>query len=155
MSTHADIRIFVDGDACPVKDEVFRVADRYALQVFVVANAFMRVPRDERIKLIVVDAGPDVADDWIIERIGSSDIVVTADIPLAHRALKRGASVIGTTGRPFTTDSIGAALATRDLMEHLRGTGEILGGGPPPFAKSDRSRFLSALDDAVNRLRRK
>jgi len=157
MTTPTDpkpIEIFVDADACPVKEEVYRVARRYGLKVYVVANGSIRVPQEPLIELIAVEQGPDVADDWIVERASTGDIVVTADIPLAHRALQKGAEVIGPTGRPFTTSSIGAALAQRGIMEHLRSTGEIT-GGPKPFAPADRSRFLSALDEAINRSRRK
>ncbi len=146
-------QIFVDADACPVKDEVYRVAGRYVLFVHVVANAFIRVPKDPLIALKVVDAGPDVADDWIIEHVTEYDIVITADIPLADRALKAGAFAIAPNGRPFTRDSIAAALATRSIMEHLRSTGEAT-GGPKAFAPADRSRFLQALDEAVVRARR-
>ena len=148
------IEVFVDADACPVKDEVYRVARRYALKVYVIANGSIRVPPDPMIELILVAQGPDAADDWIAERARSGDIVVTADIPLAHRCLQNGAEVIGPTGRPFTTSSIGAALAQRGIMEHLRSSGEIT-GGPKPFAPADRSRFLSALDEAINRSKRK
>jgi len=148
------IEIFVDADACPVKEEVYRVARRYGLKVYVVANGSIRVPQEPLIELIVVDQGPDIADDWIAERAGPGDIVITADIPLAHRSLQKGAEVIGPTGRAFTTSSIGAALAQRGIMEHLRSTGEIT-GGPKPFAPADRSRFLSELDQAINRSRRK
>lgn len=148
------IEIFVDADACPVKEEVYRVARRYALKVYVVANGSIRVPQEPLIELIAVDQGPDIADDWIVEHVAPSDIVVTADIPLAHRCLQKSAEVIGPTGRAFTTNSIGAALAQRGIMEHLRSTGEIT-GGPKPFAAADRSRFLSALDEAINRSRRK
>ncbi len=147
------IEIFVDADACPVKDEVYRVARRYGLKVYVIANGSIRVPPDPMIELIVVAQGPDVADDWIAERAHRGDIVVTAEIPLAHRCLQNGAEVIGPTGRPFTTSSIGAALAQRGIMEHLRSTGEIT-GGPKPFAPADRSRFLSELDQAINRSKR-
>ena len=146
-------KIFVDADACPVKDEVYRVAARYRLRVHVVANAFIRVPKDPLVELKVVEAGPDVADDWIIERVSAGDIVVTADIPLADRALKSCAFAIAPNGKPFTPDSIAGALATRAIMEHLRSTGEAA-GGPKPFAAADRSRFLQALDEAVNRARR-
>jgi uncharacterized protein YaiI (UPF0178 family) len=143
-------RIFIDADACPVKDEVYRVAARYGLKVFVVANSPMRVPDDPLVERVMVEAGPDAADDWIAGALTRGDIVVTADIPLAGRVLKAGGSAIGSTGKPFTVDSIGMALAQRELMEHLRGTGEIT-GGPKAFARADRSRFLSALDEAVNR----
>jgi uncharacterized protein YaiI (UPF0178 family) len=150
----ASIRIFVDADACPVKPEIYRVAARYALHVYVVANAFMAVPRDELIERIVVSEGPDVADDWIAERAGTRDIVITADIPLAVRCVRKGATVIGPTGKPFTDDSIGMALATRDLLTDLRSAGETT-RGPPPLTRQDVSRFLSALDLAVTRLQRK
>jgi hypothetical protein len=148
------IEIFVDADACPVKEEVYRVARRYGLKVYVVANGSIRVPQEPLIELIVVDQGPDIADDWIADRAEAGDIVITADIPLAHRALQKGAEVIGPTGRAFTTSSIGAALAQRGIMEHLRSTGEIT-GGPKPFAPADRSRFLSELDQAINRSKRR
>lgn len=148
-----DPNIFVDADACPVKDEIYRVAGRYALHVYVVANAFIRVPKDPLIELKVVEAGPDVADDWIIEHIAANDIVVTTDIPLADRALKAGAFAISPNGKPFTRDSIAGALATRSIMEHLRSTGEAT-GGPKPFDRAARSRFLQALDEAVGRARR-
>lgn len=148
------IEIFVDADACPVKDEVYRVARRYGLKVYVVSNGGIRVPPGEAlIEAIIVEQGPDLADDWIVERAQRGDVVVTADIPLAHRCLQAGAEVIGPTGRAFTTNSIGAALAQRGIMEHLRSTGEIT-GGPRPFAAGDRSRFLSALDEAINRSKR-
>lgn len=147
------IEIFVDADACPVKDEVFRVAGRHGLKTYVVANSFMRVPRDPLIELVMVPAGPDVADDWIAERASPSSVVVTNDIPLASRCVKAGAQVIGATGKPFSEASIGMALATRNLMDQLRSTGEIT-GGPKPFAARDRSAFLSALDVAIVRLKR-
>lgn len=148
------IRIFVDADACPVKDEVYRVAARYGLEVFVVANAPIRVPQDPLIRFVMVESGPDAADDWIVAEAGPADIVVTTDIPLAGRSLKRGATALAPTGRLFTEDSIGLALAQRGLMEHLRETGEIT-GGPRSFRPADRSRFLQALDEAVNRIRRR
>ncbi len=110
------IRIFVDADACPAKPEIYRVAERYALRVFVVANSFMNVPRSDLIERVIVDEGPDVADDWIVERVTPADIVITADIPLAGRSVKKGATVIAPTGKAFTEDSIGMALATRDLL---------------------------------------
>lgn len=144
------IEIFVDADACPVKEEVYRVARRYELKVYVVSNGGVRVPPDPLLEMVIVAEGPDAADDWIVERSGRGDIVVTADIPLAHRVLQLGAEAIGPTGRAFTTASIGAAMAQRGLMEHLRSMGETT-GGPKPFAASDRSRFLSALDEAINR----
>jgi uncharacterized protein len=150
----ANICIFVDADACPVKPEVYRVAERYGLKVFIVANGYMAVPRSDLIERVVVAEGPDVADDWIIERAGTNDIVITADIPLAGRSLRKGATVIGPTGKPFTDDSIGMALATRDLLTDLRSTGATT-RGPPPLSRQDVSRFLSALDLAVTRLRRK
>lgn len=152
--TPTDIRIFVDADACPVKPEVYRVAERYGLKVFVVANAFMNVPRTDLIERVIVPEGPDIADDWIAERAGASDIVVTADIPLAARCVRNGASVIGPTGKPFDEDSIGMALATRNLMSDLRSAGATT-RGPPPLSRQDVSRFLSALDLAVTRLKRK
>lgn len=145
--------LYVDADACPVKDEVYRVADRYALQVFVVSNSWIRTPTSPRIASIVVNDGPDVADDWIAERAGPGDVVITADIPLADRALKAGAQAIHPTGRTFTPDSIGAALASRSIGEHLRSVGEIT-RGPKPFAAGDRSRFLQALDTAVVKARK-
>jgi hypothetical protein len=150
----AEIRIFVDADACPVKNEIYRVAERYGLKVFVVANSFMNVPRSEMIERVIVSEGPDVADDWIAERAGENDIVITADIPLAGRCVKKGATVIGPTGKPFTEDSIGMALATRDLLTDLRSAGATT-RGPPPLTRQDISRFLSALDLAVTRLKRK
>ena len=113
------IRIFVDADACPVKPEIYRVAERYGLKAYVVANAFMAVPRSDLIERVIVAEGPDIADNWIAERAGETDIVITADIPLAGRCVKKGASVIGSTGKPFTEDSIGMALATRDLLTDL------------------------------------
>jgi hypothetical protein len=148
------VRIFVDADACPVKPEVYRVAERYGLKVYVVANVYMAVPRSDLIERIVVAEGPDVADDWIVERAGATDIVVTADIPLAGRSLRKGATVIGPTGKPFTNDSIGMALATRDLLTDLRSAGATT-RGPAPLSRQDISRFLSALDLAVTRLKRK
>jgi uncharacterized protein YaiI (UPF0178 family) len=122
--------------------------------VHVVANSFIRTPTEPRIRFVLVDAGPDLADDWIAERAGPGDIVVTNDIPLAARALERNAEVISPTAKVFTTDMIGSALATRGLMEHLRSFGQIT-SGPPPFSPKDRSAFLSALDAAVHRARKK
>lgn len=145
-------RILVDGDACPVKDEVYRVAARYGFHVVVVANMHMHVP-SVGVELVVVDATPDAADDWIAESARPGDMVVTADIPLAARCLKAGAHVLGTTGRPFTESSIGDALAGRELSSHLREIG-VVTGGPHPIAAKDRSRFLSKLDELVQRVRR-
>jgi uncharacterized protein len=136
-----------------VKAEIYRVAERYGLKVFVVSNSYMNVPRDPRIELVVVSDSFDAADDWIAERVGPDDIVVTADIPLADRSLKAGASVIGNTGIPFSTASIGMAMANRELLSNLRAMGEVT-GGPKPMAQRDRSRFLSALDEAIQKLRR-
>ena len=150
----AAIRIFVDADACPVKPEVYRVAERYGLKVYVVANAFMAVPRSDMIERVIVADGPDIADDWIAERAGESDIVITADIPLAGRCVRNQATVIGPTGKPFSEDSIGMALATRNLLTDLRSAGATT-RGPPPLSRQDISRFLSALDLAVTRLKRK
>jgi uncharacterized protein YaiI (UPF0178 family) len=152
--TSEPIRIFVDADACPVKDEVYKVAARYGLKTFVVSNSFMMVPRSAMIEQVVVDSGPDVADDWIAERTLPGDIAVTNDIPLAERVLQAGGSAITPSGKPFTQDSIGSAIAQRALMEQLRSTGEIT-GGPKPFDRNDRSRFLQALDQAVQREKRK
>ena len=146
-------RIYVDADACPVKDEIYRVALRHGVPVSVVAGNFIRVPQDPSIERIAAGAGMDAADDWIAERIGAGDIAVTADIPLADRCLKRGARVLGPRGHLFTEDSIGEALATRALLDMLRQSGEY-GGGPPPFGKADRSRFLAKLDEAVHAARR-
>ena len=146
--------IYIDADACPVKQEVYKVADRCELRVFVVSNATMKVPADpDRYRNITVGPGFDVADDWIAENIQAGDICITADIPLASRCLKKGAAALGPRGKPFTEDSIGDTLATRDLMSTLRETGQI-GGGPPPMAKKDRSRFLDYLDQIIQRIRR-
>jgi uncharacterized protein len=146
--------IYVDADACPVKDEIYKVARRVSLDVLVVANSYIRTPPERRIKFVLVDAGPDIADDWIAERAGRGDVVVTNDIPLAGRALERGAEVLSPAAKVFTTDMIGSALATRELMEHLRSFGQIT-SGPKPFDQKDRSAFLSALDAAINRAKRK
>ena len=147
------LHIFVDADACPVKQEVYRVASRYRLEVTLVANSWMRVPDEQRIVLEVVADGFDAADDWIVEHVQPHDIVITADIPLASRCLKQGARVVGPTGKPFTENNIGHAVATRDLLSGLRDAGEIT-GGPPPLKKSDRSRFLQQLDNEIQSIRR-
>ena len=147
------IKIYVDADACPVKNEIYRVAGRHGLDVHVVSNAPIAVPREPWITRVVVSAGMDAADDWIAERAGSGDIVITADVPLASRSFKTGATVIAPNGKVFDDDSIGMAVATRNLLHELRGAGEIT-GGPKPFDPRDRSRFLSALDLAIVRLKR-
>lgn len=147
------LEVYVDADACPVKEEVYRVAGRYGLKTFVVANDWLRVPASPLIEWVTVTEGLDVADDWIAQRAGVGDIVITADIPLADRCVKRGARVLAPTGRPFTEASIGNDLATRNLLTELRDTGQIRGGGRP-FSKQDRSRFLGALDTAIQAIRR-
>ncbi|ABS63140.1 protein of unknown function DUF188 [Parvibaculum lavamentivorans DS-1] len=146
--------IYVDADACPVKDEAVKVAERHGLTVHIVSNSGMRPTGHPLVKQVVVPAGPDVADDWIAERAGPQDIVITGDIPLAARALEKGAAALGHDGRPFTQDSIGMALAMRDLMRELRETGQSKGGGPA-FSKEDRSRFLRSLEDTVQAIRRR
>lgn len=146
------LTIYVDADACPVKDEVYRVARRYAMPVKVVANAPLRVPASDLVEL-VVRAGFGAADDWIVEQAGAGDIVVTADIPLAARCLANGARVLDPKGRPFTENDIGSALAMRELMDELR-QGGVVTGGPAAMTPKDRSRFLSKLDEAVNAVRR-
>ncbi|MBA3810873.1 MAG: YaiI/YqxD family protein [Caulobacteraceae bacterium] len=149
------MEIWIDADACPVKPEAYRVAQRHGLKVHVVANAFMIVPAHPLIERVIVEAGPDAADDWIAGHVQAGDVVITGDIPLADRALKAGAAALAPNGRPFTEDSIGAAIAQRAIMEQIRSTGAIT-GGPKPFAPADRSRFLQALDEAVGReLRRR
>lgn len=145
--------ILVDADACPVKDEVYKVALRHDTAVTIVSNSPIRIPDHRNIARQVVGAAFDAADDWIAERAGGDSIVVTADILLADRCLKAGAVVVAPNGRPFTSSSIGSAIATRAIMADLRAGGDIV-GGPPPFAKADRSRFLSALDEALVRLKR-
>ncbi len=147
-----DPELYVDGDACPVKDEVVRVAGRYGLRVHMVSNEWLRMADDPLVRRIVVAEGADAADDWIAAHIGPGDIAITADSPLAARCLAAGARAIGPTGRPFTEDGIGAALATRELMAQLRETGDVVGGNPS-FGKMDRSRFLGALDAAVQAAR--
>ena len=148
------LHIFVDADACPVKQEVYRVASRFRLDVTLVANSWMRVPNERWIALEVVEDGFDAADDWIVEQVQPHDIVVTADIPLASRCLKKHACVIGPSGKPFTEDNIGQSVATRGLLSELRDAGEIT-GGPPPLKKRDRSRFLQQLDEMIQSIHRK
>lgn len=148
------LRIFVDADACPVKQEVYRVARRYDLKVVLVAASWMRIPESARLTLEVVGDGLDAADDWIVKHIEADDILITGDVPLAARSLEKGAYVLGHKGKRFTDDNIGPALGTRDLLAELRVMGEIT-GGPPPFSKRDRSLFLQQLDQAVNAIQRK
>lgn len=148
----ADPHVYVDADACPVKAEAAKVAERHGLPVVFVANGFMQIPRGLRIRLQVVSGAFDAADDWIVGQLQPHDVVVTADIPLASRSLKAGAHVIGPSGKPFNDDNIGNALATRELMADLRAYG--VGGGPPPFSPRDRSRFLQALEEAVREAKR-
>jgi uncharacterized protein len=147
------LHIFVDADACPVKQEIYRVAGRCQLDVTLVANKGMRIPKERWIALQVVAEGFDAADDWIVGHVQPHDIVVTADIPLARRCLQKGARVIGTTGKPFTENNIGQAVATRGLLSELREAGEIT-GGPPPLTKRDRSRFLQQLHNVIQSVRR-
>jgi uncharacterized protein YaiI (UPF0178 family) len=147
------LNVYVDADACPVKDEVYKVARRYGLRVTLVANSFMRVPGGKDVELVVVEKGLDEADDRIVAMAGVDDIVITADIPLAARCLDEGARVLGHTGRPFTAENVGEALASRQLLKQLRDQG-IMMGGPPPFAQKDRSRFLQKLDELVHAIER-
>ena len=150
----ATIRILVDADACPVKDEIYKVAFRHEVPVAIVSNSIMRIPVHPLIERAIVSDAFDAADDWIAERADIGAVVVTTDILLADRCLKAGATVISPTGKPFTTSSIGAAIATRAIMADLRAGGDAI-GGPAPFSKTDRSRFLSALDQALVSLKRK
>lgn len=149
------IQILVDADACPVKEEIYRVADRHQVAVLIVSNSPFRVPDHPLVSRVVVSDAFDAADDYIAERTGSRTVVVTSDILLADRCVKAGAAVVGSNGKPFTADSIGAAVATRAIMADLHaGMGTENIGGPPPFSKADRSRFLSALDEILVRLKR-
>lgn len=147
-------RIFIDADACPVKDEVYRVAGRHRLMTFVVSNSWMRIPASPLIEQVIVDDGFDAADNWIADNVTAGDIVITSDIPLADRALQKSAIVLGPTGKPFTQQSIGMALAMRSLNSHLRETGEIAGYNAA-FSKKDRSRFLNELENTLQKLRKK
>ena len=147
------MRILVDADACPVKDEIYKVAWRHEVPVVIVSNSWMRIPQHPLITRQVVSDGFDAADDWIAEQATSRSVVITSDILLADRALKAGAAVLSPTGKPFTTSSIGSAIATRAIMADLRAGGEQL-GGPAPFSNSDRSRFLQALDTTLVALKR-
>jgi len=148
------LTVYVDADACPVKPEVYRVAQRYGLDVVLVANAYMNVPRAGWLRLVVVEEGPDAADDWIAGHVETDDVVITGDFPLAARCLDRGASVLGLRGQPFTADNIGDALATRHLLTQLRDQGLMM-GGPSAFSPKDRSRFLQSLDEMINAIRRR
>lgn len=148
------LNVFIDADGCPVKDETYKVAARYQLKVFVVANKRMNVPLHPSIEMVVVPEGADEADNWIAEHIDENDICVTTDIPLADRCLKKKARVLGCRGDEFTEDMIGDALATRELLKHLRELGEVK-GGPPPMEKRDRSQFLSSLDQIIQSIKRK
>jgi uncharacterized protein YaiI (UPF0178 family) len=144
--------ILVDADGCPVKQEIYRVAKRYGLKVTLVSNSWMRIPREEWLELVVVNDQFDAADDWIVDHITENDIVISGDIPLASRCIEKGARVLGPKGRVFTKDSIGDAVASRALQSHLRELG-IMTGGPAPFEKRDRSRFLQRLDEIVQAVR--
>lgn len=147
------LHIYVDSDACPVKPEVMKVAKRCGLKVTFVSNSWMRLPEEWDAELVVVEGQFDAADDWIVERVVKNDIVITADIPLAHRCIKAGTRVVGPDGRLLTEENIGPILATRDLMHVLRGAGEI-SGGPAPFGKEQRSRFLQSLDTVIQEIKR-
>ena len=147
------IQILVDADACPVKDEIYKVALRHTVSVKIVSNSAFRVLAHPLVERVVVGSGFDEADDWIADRADAHSIVITADILLADRALKAGATVLAPTGKPFTANSIGTAIATRAIMADLRAGGDVV-GGPAPFAKTDRSRFLAALDEALVRMKR-
>jgi uncharacterized protein YaiI (UPF0178 family) len=144
--------IYVDADACPVKEEIYRVAKRYSVHVTLVANSWMWIPDDAGVALEVVGDGFDEADDWIVEQVNANEIVITTDIPLAARCLEKGARVLGPKGRVFTEESIGDALASREVSSQLREHG-LAGGGPAPFGEKDRSRFLQRLDDAIHACR--
>ncbi len=148
------LHIYVDADACPVKEEVYRVAERHGLRVILVANSWMRIPAEDWIELVIVDDQFDAADDYIVDHLETDDIVISGDIHLAARCLASGAYVLRPTGRPFTETNIGDALATRDLLSRLRDAGS-LAGGPPPFKKKDRSLFLQQLDEIIQSIRRK
>ncbi|MFV8259673.1 YaiI/YqxD family protein [Bdellovibrio bacteriovorus] len=148
------LNIYIDADGCPVKDEIYKVAERYQLKVFVVANKYINIPASERVEMVVASSGFDAADDWIVEHAGPGDIVVTADILLAERCVKGQVRALGPKGVEFTEDSIGSAVATRELMQNLRHMGEMR-GGPAPMDKKDRSRFLGKLDEIIQSLKRR
>ncbi len=147
------LNIYIDADACPVKNEVFRVAERYELDVILVSNTWMNTPKSNRIRLQVVDGKFDAADDWIVENVQTDDIVITADIPLASRCLEKDARVLGSKGKEFTKNNISDMMATREIMAHLRDLGTMT-GGPAPFQKKDRSRFLQSLDRMIQTIKR-
>lgn len=147
------VELYIDADACPVKDEVLKVVTRHGIRVHFVSNQWLRLPQSPLINIVVAPEGPDEADNWIADHITDQDICVTGDIPLADRCIKKGACVLNHNGKEFTPDSIGMALATRDLMTHLRDSGQMEGGGGKSFSKNDRSSFLSALETAVQRLK--
>ena len=147
------LQILIDADACPVKDEVYRVALRREIPVWIVSNSYLRVPAHPLVERVVVSDKFDAADDWIVEHADAQTVVITGDILLADRALKAGATIIAHNGKPFTAASIGGAIATRAIMADLRAGGDII-GGPAPFAKADRSQFLQSLDEALVRLSR-
>ena len=144
--------IFVDADGCPVKQEIYRVAKRYGLKVTLVSNSRMQTPQEDWLEIVIVDGQFNAADDWIVEHVSENDIVITGDIPLASRCLEKGAQVLAPTGRLFTRDSIGEALAGREFLSYLRDFGTIT-GGPTPFGKRDRSRFLQRLDETIQAVR--
>ncbi|MBC2717004.1 MAG: YaiI/YqxD family protein [Desulfobacteraceae bacterium] len=148
------LKIYIDADACPVKNEVFRVAQRYELDVILVSNTWMNTPKSSRIQLQVVDGNFDAADDWIVDHAETDDIVISADIPLASRCLEKGAWVLGPKGRAFTKDNIGDIMATREIMSHLRDLGTMT-GVPAPFQRKDRSRFLQSLDRMIQSIKRR
>ena len=147
------LHIYIDADACPVKDEIYKVAKRYSLSVSVVSNSWMRTPEEDWIELVVVKQGADEADDWIVEQVEENDIVITGDIPLAARCIDKRAKVLGLKGRPFTEENVSDALATRDLLKDLRENG-MMTRGPAPFSSKDRSSFLQGLDRIVHSIRR-
>ncbi len=148
------LKIYIDADACPVKNEVYRVAERYELDVILVSNTWMNTPNSDLIRLQVVDGKFDAADNWIVDHVKTDDIVISADIPLASRCIEKGAHVLGIKGREFTKDNIGDIMATREIMSHLRDLGTMT-GGPAPFQKKDRSRFLQSLDRIIQSIQKK
>jgi len=151
---HLPVQILVDADACPVKDEIYKVALRHNVSVTIVSNSAFRIMQHPLIKRVIVSDGFDAADDWIAERASAATVVITSDILLADRCVKSGALVLANNGKPFTENSIGSAVATRAIMADLRAGADGIGGGPPPFSKADRSRFLQELDAALVRLKR-